>query len=55
MINAGLSPQQWRDALDRYLTEGTFDADLYTKMNSYQIGLIQEIKKSINRIKNKDE
>jgi hypothetical protein len=37
-------------ALDRYLTDGTGELDLFMRMSKKQQGVFQEIKKSFNRL-----
>lgn len=52
---AGLPLNEWRECIDRYLSEGTMNPDEYDQMNRSQKTLIQEIKRSFNRLKNKNE
>lgn len=47
----GLSDKEWRAALDKYLDDGTMEADAYAQMSRLQTYVIQEIKKSIKRKK----
>lgn len=47
----GLDIQEWNAWLDRYLTDGTGDTDSYMRMSLPQQNIIQEIKKSMKRIK----
>ena len=53
-VGDGLSVKEWRQALDRYLTEKTLTADEYTFMNREQRNIIQEIKKAYARIARKN-
>ena len=46
----GLSSKEFNQALDRYLSEGTGDAEVYIAMSQEQQGVIQEIKKAFKRI-----
>jgi len=46
----GLEDKEWRPTLDRYLTEGKMESDVYERMSLRQQGVIQEIKKSYKRI-----
>lgn len=50
---AGLPGKEWNQWLDTYLTSNTGDADLYQAMSLEQKNIIQEIKKSVKRIKSK--
>lgn len=50
----GLEAKQFNGWLDRYLTEGTGNAELYSQMSSVQQSIIQEIKKSMKRINYKN-
>jgi len=47
----GLDIKEWNAWLDRYLTDGTGDTDSYMRMSLPQQNIIQEIKKSMKRIK----
>ncbi len=49
----GLPEVEWRDTLDRYLTEQKMSSDVYEKMNNEERTIINEIKKSIKRIEAK--
>ncbi len=51
----GLDHKEWRSALDRYLTDGTGETDVYLRMSDSQKGVFQELKKSFKRIKAKEE
>lgn len=46
----GLDDKEWRSALDRYLTDGTMESNIYERMSITQKGIIQEIKKSFKRL-----
>lgn len=46
----GLAAKEWNAALDRYLNDGTGDTETYMAMNPEQQKVIQEIKKSFNRL-----
>ena len=50
----GLNVKDWQKALDDYLNLGTMNSDMYDSMSLKQQGLIQEIKKSLKRIKSKE-
>lgn len=47
---AGIPDKEWRQALDRYLTKGDMDAEVYEAMSDKQKQVIQEIKKAFKRI-----
>ena len=49
--SVGLDDKTWRSVLDRYLKDGKMEADKYSEMNTDQVLVIQEIKKSIKRQK----
>lgn len=51
----GLDSKIWNKCLDQYITEHTLNADDYAQMNGSQIAVIQEIKRSLNRITYKEE
>lgn len=51
----GLAPKQWNKAIDTYLTNQTLVADEYSEMNKFQKDVIQEVKRSFNRITYKEE
>lgn len=46
----GISEVEFHQCLDRYLTEGTGELDVYTRMNKDQQMIIQAIKRSKKRI-----
>jgi len=50
----GLEPKEWRQVLDRYLSDGTGDTEQYLKMSKTQQIVIQEIKKAFKRINNEE-
>lgn len=50
----GLSTKEWNETLDRYLTDGTGNTEIYFKMSPKQQACIQEIKKSFKRLKVKE-
>lgn len=45
----GLDDKRWRKALDRYLTDGTMDANEHEEMSKEQAWMIHEIDKSVSR------
>lgn len=49
----GLPPRDWCMWLDNYLITNTGNADQYNQMSSEQQRVIQEIKKSVKRLKTK--
>lgn len=51
---AGLPAKEWNSALDRYLVNNDLDAEVYESMSREQKDLIQEIKRSLARIKSKN-
>ncbi len=51
----GLPTKEFNQALDRYLTDGDMEAEVYVSMSDAQKAVIQEIKKSVKRIKAKNE
>ena len=51
----GLPPKEWNAWLDTYLTTSTGNADLYAQMSPAQQAVIQEVKKSLKRLKSKVE
>ena len=53
--NSGLSVKDWNQALDSYLMTGRLTEEQITGMSDKQRGLINEIKKSLSRIKAKDD
>lgn len=46
----GLETKEFNEALDRYLTDGTGETDVYLRMNESQQRMFQEIKKSFARL-----
>lgn len=54
-IQLGLSTKDWQRVLDTYMVEGSILEEDLDGMSEKQKGLINEIKKSINRIKSKQE
>jgi hypothetical protein len=50
----GLEAKEWNAALDRYLTNGDCDANVYGAMSDEQKRVIQEIKRSTKRINYKN-
>lgn len=46
----GISVEEFNAALDRYLTDGTGQLDLFMRMSKKQQHVFQEIKKSFNRL-----
>lgn len=48
-----LTTKEWNNLLDIYLTTETIDIDMWEKLDNFQKDCIHEIKKSLNRIKNK--
>jgi len=53
--NSGLSVKDWNQALDSYLMTQRLTEEQITGMSDKQRGLINEIKKSLSRIKAKDD
>lgn len=51
----GLSAPDFNKALDQYLTDGTIQMDDYLEMSNLQKEIIQAVKKSIKRIKSKQQ
>lgn len=45
--------KEWQQLLDQYLLSGSIDGELYERCDEAQRWLISEVRKSINRIKNK--
>lgn len=45
--------KEWQLLLDTYLVNGSIDSELFERCDEAQNWLINEIKKSVNRIKNK--
>ena len=50
----GLEQAEWNNALDRYLRDGSMDADIHEKMSKEQRWLIHEIDKSTSRLNYKN-
>jgi hypothetical protein len=46
----GIPVSEFNAALDRYLTDGTGETDLFVRMSRKQQRVFQEIKKSFNRL-----
>lgn len=46
----GLEQKEFNKALDRYLTDGTGETEIYLAMSKEQQNVIQEIKKAFKRI-----
>ena len=46
----GLPQKEFNACIDRYLTDGTGELDVYTRMSKEQQAVIQEIKKAYKRI-----
>ena len=46
----GIPQKEFNAALDRYLTNGDGEAEVYEQMSRFQKDVIQEIKKSFKRI-----
>lgn len=46
----GLSPKDFNQFLDKYLTENTGDLEVYNGMSDAQKAVIQEIKKAFKRL-----
>jgi hypothetical protein len=51
----GLNLKDWQKTLDNYLMTGRIDGEAYEKMSDKQKGLIGEVKRSLTRIKAKDD
>jgi uncharacterized protein (UPF0335 family) len=49
----GLDPKTFNKVVERYLTEGTMEADLYTSMNKEQMDWVQVTKRAFARLKSK--
>jgi len=47
--------KEWNSFLDKYLGENIMSSDDYDELNEVQTTIIQEIKKSLKRIENKNE
>jgi hypothetical protein len=50
----GLETKEFNAALDRYLSDGTGETEVYLKMSKEQRAVFQEIKKSLKRIEAKN-
>lgn len=50
-----LPDKEFNEWLDRYLTEGVGEVEAYLQMDDEQKNIIQTIKRSFKRIKNKYE
>lgn len=48
-VTGGLDATTWRKVLDNYLNTGRMEAVDYGEMNSFQRGVVQEIKKYFKR------
>lgn len=48
-----LTTKEWNDLLDNFLINGGVDMELFQRLDQVQNYCLNEIKKSINRIKNK--
>lgn len=46
----GLQPKEFNIALDKYLNEGKVDSEVYMGMSREQQNILQNIKRSFNRI-----
>lgn len=46
--------KEWQQLLDNFLIKSSIDSELYDRCDEAQRWLINEIKKSVNRIKNKE-
>lgn len=51
----GLEPKEFNDCLDRYVTDGTGETEVYLRMSKEQQAVIQELKKSFKRIEAKNK
>lgn len=50
----GLAAKDFNTALDRYLTDGTGETEVYLAMSPRQQGVFQEIKKAMKRMEAKE-
>lgn len=50
----GLETKEWNKVLDRYLRDGSMDADIHEQMNKEQKWLIHEIDKATARLNYKN-
>lgn len=48
-----LTQKEWNNLLDTYLITGEIEIKLWLRVNEQQQYVLSEIKKSLNRIKNK--
>ena len=48
-----LTTKEWNELLDQYLITGIINTERFEDLNEAQRWMINEIKKSTNRIKNK--
>lgn len=48
-----MNRKEWNEILDKYLMTNTLHSEEYYKLNDIQKAIIQEIKKSLKRIKSK--
>jgi len=51
----GLPEKEWRQILDKYLTDGEMEADTHAQMNENQKYVINEIKKYYKRFSYKNK
>lgn len=52
-MNEQLTDKEWRMLLDQFLISESIDMEMYERCDDAQRWCINELKKSINRIKNK--
>lgn len=45
--------KEWQQLIDNFLINGSIDGELYERCDEAQVWFIQEVKKSMSRIKNK--
>jgi len=50
----GITQKEFNNAIDIYLTDGTMVSEIYAQMSQEQKQVIQEIKKSIKRLRHKE-
>lgn len=55
VIPEGISTKEFNDALDKYLTDGTGNTELYQAMSPEQKACFQEIKRSYARLEGKNK
>jgi len=48
-----MNRKDWNKLLDKYLVRGTMSVSEYEALNPIQVAIIQELKKSLARIKSK--